>query len=287
MHAPGSRCARGRRAAPAAGLVAAPAHHRRRRLAPSLLAALIAVGAAMLGASPALAAWDTSNQHQLVPAYAYPDAASTPSDWYRLCDAMNVSGGPSTAVINPASGPGAAVNPDYQRVIDYCHARGQRIVGYVHTSYGARPAADVIADIDAYYRFYPGIDGIFLDEMSNDAATAPYYRSLYDDIKARAGTRDVVGNPGTAASSAWQLDTPVADQVVVFEGTAADYLSWSPPSWVLGKAASQISNLVHSASGATDIGQVCAASKSRNAGYVYVTGDALPNPWDTLPVVAC
>jgi hypothetical protein len=29
--------------------------------------------------------------------------------------------------------------------------------------------------------------------------------------------------------------------------------------------------------------QVMALSKSRNAGYVYVTDDLLPNPYDTLP----
>ena len=30
--------------------------------------------------------------------------------------------------------------------------------------------------------------------------------------------------------------------------------------------------------------QVCRRSKSLNAGYIYVTGDVLPNPWDTLPL---
>ena len=29
--------------------------------------------------------------------------------------------------------------------------------------------------------------------------------------------------------------------------------------------------------------QVCASSKAKNAGYMYVTPDVLPNPWDTLP----
>jgi hypothetical protein len=29
--------------------------------------------------------------------------------------------------------------------------------------------------------------------------------------------------------------------------------------------------------------QVCARSKTLNAGNMYVTDDVLPNPWDTLP----
>jgi len=32
--------------------------------------------------------------------------------------------------------------------------------------------------------------------------------------------------------------------------------------------------------------QVMALSKSRNAGYVYVTDDVAPNPYDTIPAAA-
>jgi hypothetical protein len=282
MHTEQSVRGRGWCAAIPAGS-AGPGAARRRIVAAVVLAVLLVVAAATLGTSPALAAWGTNNQHQLVPAYTYPDWWNTPNNWYRMCDAMNVSGGPSTAVMNPASGPGAAANPDYQRVLDHCHAHGQRIVGYVHTSYGARPAADVIAEVDATYRFYPAIDGIFLDEMSTSQTTAPYYRNLYAYIKSKPGARDVVGNPGTAASSGWQLDTPVADEVVIFEGTAAQYQQWSPPGWSMRRVASQISHLVYGASTANAMRQVCSRSKTRNAGYMYVTDDVLPNPWDTLP----
>jgi hypothetical protein len=239
--------------------------------------------AVVLLPDPARAAWGTSNQHQLVPAYFYPDWWNTPNNWTRMCDAMNRSGGPSTAVMNPNSGPGAAANADYAQAIALCHARGQQVIGYVHTSYGARPAATVRAEIDAHFAFYPGIDGIFLDEMSNDPATRAYYRSLYLYVRAKPGARLVVGNPGAAASSAWQLTTPVADAVNVFEGTAATYARWSPPSWVRPRPASTISNLIHATPAGAATQQACAASRARNAGYVYVTGDVLPNPWDTLP----
>ena len=156
---------------------------------------------------------------------------------------LNVAGGASTVVMNPNSGPGTAPIPDYQRVIDYCHARGQHVIAYVHTSYGGRTAAAVKADIDTSYAFYPGIDGIFLDEMSNAASTRSYYQYLYAAIKAKPGVRDVVGNPGAAASTSWQLDTPVADEVVVFEGPAANYQRWTalrgqPPSRPAGSSTS-------------------------------------------------
>ena len=131
----------------------------------------------------AKAAWGTNNQHKLVPAYFYPDWWNAGNAWYRMCDSMETAEGPSTAMMNPSSGPGSAANPDYQRVIDYCHGRGQRVIGYVHTSYGSRSATDVKADIDAMYAFYPAIDGIYLDEMSNSSSTRSYYRDLYVYVK--------------------------------------------------------------------------------------------------------
>jgi hypothetical protein len=85
------------------------------------------------------------------------------------------------------------------------------------------------------------------------------------------------------ASTAWQLSTPVADAVIVFEGTAAAYAGWSPPSWVRNQVASRISNLVFSTPDEAAMRQACASSKSKNAGSMYVTDDVLPNPWDTLP----
>jgi hypothetical protein len=253
----------------------------RRRLGKWVLAMAL-IGAALVPAG-ARAAWGTTNQHQLVPAYFYPDWWNATNHWYRMCDAMNVTGGASTAVMNPNSGPGAAANPDYAQTLARCHARGQRVVGYVHTSYGARPLASVRADIDLHYSFYPSIDGIFIDEMSTDPATRSYYQSIYAYVRRKPGARQVVGNPGVAASTAWQLNTPVADVVIVFEGTAAQYLGWTPPGWVRNRVASQISNLVYSTPNDATMRQVCARSKTLNAGSMYVTDDALPNPWDTLP----
>ena len=72
------------------------------------------------------------------------------------------------------------------------------------------------------------------------------------------------------------------DVVVIFEGAAAKYADWSPPAWVSGYPATRFSHLIYD----TKTGsrrQVCAASRARNAGYLYVTNDVLPNPWDTLP----
>ena len=159
------------------------------------------------------------------------------------------------------------------------------------TSYGACPLSDLLAEIDAYYRFYP-VDGIFLDEMANDPngltaqsglAAAAYYKHIHDHVKAGRSTHNIViGNPGSAATTAWQLDAPVADNLVVFEGPMASYLNWSSPSWARNRPANKFSNLVYSTTSAQG-GQACNLSRSRNAGLIDVTDDGPPNPWDTLP----
>ncbi|MBT2520035.1 spherulation-specific family 4 protein [Arthrobacter sp. ISL-28] len=225
------------------------------------------------------------NQHQLVPAYFYPSKAD--KKWEQMCDRMNNRGGSSIAVMNPGNGPGtgATANADYTRVITYCHGKAQKVIGYVYTGYGARPLAQVNADIDKYYRLYR-VDGIFLDEMSNTAndPIKAYYRNLYTYIKTKTpGTEIVVGNPGVAASTAWQLGASrVADILVIFEGTAEKYKTWTPPSWVKYQPSRNFSHLVYAANDPGYL-SVCQLSVLRYAGYLYVTNDILPNPWDTLP----
>lgn len=219
----------------------------------------------------------------LVPAYFYPDHWNAGNPWHEMCDGLRASAPGSTVVMNPSSGPDRARNADYQHVLSYCQAAGQKVIGYVYTSYGKRSARSVKADIDAYYRYYPGIDGVFLDEMSNDPGTQPYYRGVYRHVKAKSGMTSVVGNPGSAAATSWQLDAPVADAVVVFEGLGSTFAQWTPPSWVLAQPPSRMIHLVHASPDETTMAAACNRSRETNAGLIYVTDDVLVNPWDSLP----
>ena len=247
-------------------------------------AAAVVTVAGPLG-SPAAsdAAVSADAQRQLVPAYFYPDLQEEDSRWRQLCDAQDASVG-SVVIFNPANGPGASFIADYARALDVCTTAGQRVIGYVHTTYGQRGLSRVKADVDAYYARYPQVDGIFVDEMSNDPLTRRYYRNLYTHIKAKtSGPRFVVGNPGAAAATGWQLGTPVADNVVVFEGSFTAYEAWSAPPWTINADPSRISHLVHEAAGSGSLSLACAVARERNAGLVYVTDDLMPNPWDALP----
>jgi hypothetical protein len=219
-----------------------------------------------------------ASQRQLVPAYFHPHRDGSPNDWYRMSEAFSALPGASIAVMNPSSGPGLSAKPDYLPVIDHCRDSGHHVIGYVHTSYGARPLAAVREEVDAYYRFYPTIDGIFLDEMSNEPSTSPYYKALFGYIHSKSEGPHVVGNPGVPATTAWQLVEAVADELVLFEGRASTYLSWTPPRWVFDYAPSTFANLIFDAPDDA-VGRVRAHSHDVNAGYVYITHASLPNPW--------
>lgn len=233
-----------------------------------LLLLLLAVVAVLCGGRvPALAA---GAQSIAVPSYFYPGSL-----WDRLGASLPEA---RLAVINPASGPGEAPNPDYASQVRESRAAGLTVLGYVHTSYAARSGDEVRAEIDRYYDWY-GVDGIFLDEASTRCADQPYYAGLYDHIKARGGL--VVINPGTQTSECYMS---AADIVVNFEGSHASYVEgYSAPEWVYGYPPERFWHLVYAAPGEGEVLEAVYLSKRRNAGWVYVTPDVLPNPWDTLP----
>lgn len=198
------------------------------------------------------ASWGTGNQHQTVPVYVYPSWWDANNGWRTVIENSNATDIGSTFIANlgvnaqgvNGGGPGTAVNTDYSTIIGYAHDYGHNVVGYVDTAYGARPLADVKADIDAWYSRYsqtvsgtsdltaPGsvkpdngvapdsrIDGIFFDQVSygpNDAApagsdatatAAGYYRDLFLYVK-NGGHGDfdnVRVNPGVTPASDWML----------------------------------------------------------------------------------
>ena len=110
-----------------------------------------------------------------------------------------------------------------------------------------------------------------------------YYSQLYDFVHATWPGAIVVGNPGAPATTSWQLSAPAADVVVTFEGSAASYGAYAPPSWVLAEPADKIANIVYAAP-SSDLASVCSTGSADNAGLLYVTdGKLKPNPYAALP----
>jgi hypothetical protein len=214
----------------------------------------------------------------LVPAYFYPGGKV--NYWTQL--AASAPHANVTAILNPASGPGASADANYTAAVTNVRVAGGKVIGYVSTRYAARPLGDVTADINTYAALYP-VDGFFIDEMTNDADSAhlAFYQSVYNYIKALNPAYVVVGNPGTSTLETY-ASLPVADQLVVFEGSVKAYAKYVPSAWQSNYAKSRFAHIVYGAAKG-DMGKDVSAAAARRAGAIFVTSDRLPNPYDTLP----
>lgn len=115
----------------------------------------------------------------LLPLYVYPSWQG----WWDNVYAAIAANPTATfqVILNPENGPGngAAATPGYNSdwVAGVARLNGYpnvQTLGYAHTSYGARPAADVDADVAAWaaWNTYAGpenisVHGIFFDEVPN------------------------------------------------------------------------------------------------------------------------
>jgi len=220
----------------------------------------------------------------LIPWYNYPTWYDPPSyQWDDL--AASTSQVAITAIINVSNGPGAGgPNADYQVGMAALATGGVTTIGYVFTSYGSRNINIVKADIDEWADNWVahGISGIFLDEVTSGSADLDYYEALYLYALGKPGIDKVYGNPGTNADEGY-FTRPAATLLVIFEDEATHWESYTPDSWVAGYPASRFSMLAHNAATAADMRAAIDLAVQRNIGFVYVTDDVLPNPWDTLP----
>jgi hypothetical protein len=203
----------------------------------------------------------------LIPAYFSPAA---------IVAAAKVSSRPRLVVVNPANGPGRNPRSSYHQAVREAQEAGARVLGYVSTAYGARPASDVLTDVDRWASWY-AVDGIFLDEASHDAAQLPYYTAISRHI--RASGRLVVVNPGVVPAPEY---FGIADVVVTFEGSYADYSAAVAriPDWVRRQPPDRVAHLVY---GASRDQALTVAAHPDAAGYLFVTSGSLPDPWQTLP----
>src|SRR5205814_2638949 len=138
----------------------------------------------------------------------------------------------------------ASPNADYTRAVSALRNSGGLVIGYVYSSYTMRAIAEVKTDIDRYNSFYT-IDGIFVDEMTNDsdAAHLAYYEELYRYIKGKQPSYLVVGNPGINTLANYLL-RPAADALVTFENNTG-YAQYVPDPWTQTQPAISFADLCY------------------------------------------
>ena len=221
----------------------------------------------------------------LIPLYIYPN-------WYDknkyawkqvIAAAKKVS---IVAIINPNSGPNnAPPNTDYQQGIKDLHQAGIKIVGYVPSNYSNRDIQAVKSDIDLYTTHFK-IDGIFIDEAASSIEKANYYHQLYQYIKSKSTSHNVIINPGVNLDESY-LAQGVADTIITFENYQKNWSSYVPTKYQKNYPAQKFAALVHTTANRKLMKSTLDRAIKNNLGYIYITNDSTntpnKNPWDTLP----
>jgi len=205
----------------------------------------------------------------MVPLYTYPGGT-----WDKVVKTKNdYPDVPIVAIVNPANGPGGSQDSNYVSGIGKLKDAGVIVLGYVSTAYTNRGLSAVKGDIDKWDKWYD-VDGIFFDEQTNWAGKEWYYTEAGDYAESK-GLDFTVGNPG-ANSIASYLDT--VDVVLIYESPGLpnlnNYQSWS--SYDNSKL-----GMIPFGVGSLPTNWINNAAQL--VGWIYVTNDALPNPWDSLP----
>jgi hypothetical protein len=207
----------------------------------------------------------------IVPLYSYP----TDPAWSAIVTAKQAH--PTVAVlavINPNSGPGSSSDPTYQAGISALAAGGIVVLGYVATTNAQKPLATVEAEVDAYGAFYTGLKGIMFDQMSNVPGDEAYYQTLNTYAKGK-GYTVTVGDPGTDVPDSF---IGLLDTIIVYDDAGLPNLAALPPYYANHPKNSFA--IVPYAVPALDSAFV--ASARQHVGFIYLTNDTLPDPWDTL-----
>jgi hypothetical protein len=206
----------------------------------------------------------------IIPLYTRPSDES----WGSLVAAKRAHPAvPTIAIINPADGPGPAPQAEYVAGIGRLTSAGVRVIGYVHTLYGRRAASAVEAEIDRYRAWYPGLTGIFFDEMASTPGFESYYEARVAYARSR-GSELTVANPGTGVPPSYLGS---ADILIISETSGLPQVSL-----LSGRIASRAS-LAALCYGVPVVDRPFIAAVRPFVGYIYLQSDILPNPWDSVP----
>ena len=219
----------------------------------------------------------------LIPMYVYPSDIYTNPVYNHLIDLKKTYHDvPVYAIINPASGPGTVTDGNYRVAIDRLHGAGIIVVGYVHTSYTARPIEDIQNEIDLWQYLYPAIDGIFYDEMTNDDVQGhiDYYAELTRFSHDR-GLYPTIGNPGAGTLGTY-FENDAADVIVIHENGYWPSEADLKGDYAGGYAAYDYNRRAGLVYGQASMDLEQLKKLRKYLGLIYVTEDTLPNPWDSL-----
>ncbi len=226
-------------------------------------------GTAAAAAAPAPAA---SHPGTIIPLYTSPAWG----DWAAVAATKRAHPSvPVLAVIDPASGPGTAALSEYMAGIAKLTAAGVKVIGYVHTSYGKRAPAEIQADINRWHSLYSGVTGIFLDEMANTPGSEAMYKNATSYAKSH-GFDYTIGNPGADGGPSYLGSV---DTMLIYESGGLPSTTFLA-GWHTAHDRRNFGIIPY---GIASVNPAFVRTAAASCGYVFLSNDQLPNPWDTLP----
>jgi len=177
------------------------------------------------------------------------------------------------AVINPHNGPGDFKDTTYATEVLKLQSAGITVLGYTFTNYGQRGINLIFQDINKYTLWY-NVDGIFFDEVAN-FGQENYYRGVSQYAKSQ-GVSYIVGNPGTNIPVSY---IGIMDTYVIYENRglpSLTYLANIYPDY-------DKRNFAITSYGIFNLPASDISSISNYVGYLSITDDDLPNPYNTYP----
>ncbi len=181
---------------------------------------------------------------------------------------------PMIVIINPDNGSGSNYSATYSYWVKQLKSSNIKVIGYIFTSYGGRPVESVIKQALDYKEWY-GLEGIFLDEVSDNSSSSTYYKDLVDVIR-DVGISFIVGNPGTMVSysiaSCFNLTVMYEDAGIPNVSTISQIESVVPKS-NLAEISYNVSNLPIN----------WLENEKENFSYLYITNLGSQNPYYSLP----
>lgn len=206
----------------------------------------------------------------IVPLYVYPG-----EEWGELIEIKNANPSvPVVAVINPDNGPGSSKDPNYVEGVQALKIAGIVVLGYAWTDYGDRSSSAVRSEIRKYDNWY-SVDGIFFDAMSNLRGKLKYYNNLDNFTKDR-GLALTVGNAGTDTRLIY---IGSVDNIVIYENSGTPTLSFLG-GWHDNHDKSNFSFVAYDEN---SLDESFVENATQHVGYMYITDDDLPNPYDSIP----
>lgn len=222
-----------------------------------------------------------------VPLYEYPDISDPENIWNRLvAHKQEHASVPFAATINPWSGPGTWLDPNYVQGTATLREGGvEYVLGYVPTDYARQTAGASLSSIkammDTYRAWYPDVNGVMLDEVNSGASQLGFYSELAEYARA-AGFQYVFANPGTKIDAQY---IEIFDNLVIYEHRVPPSVSQLQENTYFPTYDPQYFSFAVKNVPTLDAYYVGEAS-----GYVsflYLTDDVEslsdPNPYNTLP----